>query len=273
MKEVLEKYVCYLMEEEKALSTVEKYRKAVLDFLSFTGGELRKQQVIGYKQHLLEVYRLATVNTILAALNSFFCFIGRSDLRVKRVKVQKQMFRDEKKELTKKEYLRLIETARLQGDERLMLIMQTLCATGIRISELKWVTRESLNSRQARVFNKGKYRTVILSAELCKKLKKYCRHRKISSGPVFVTRGGKPVNRSNIWCSMKKLCEAAEVEAEKVFPHNLRHLFARTFYELKKDLTRLADILGHSSIETTRIYTMTKLESVEGEINRLRLVV
>ena len=183
-------------------------------------------------------------------------FIGRADLRVRLLKIQKSLFCKESKELTREEYIRLVRTAEREGNERLSLILQTICATGIRVSELRFITVEAVESGRAEINNKGKHRIIFLPVKLCRLLKKYLKKQKRTVGAVFVTRSGKPLDRSNIWRDMKDLCENADVSPVKVFPHNLRHLFARTYYSIQKDLLRLADILGHSNINTTRIYTL-----------------
>ena len=222
--------------------------------------------MLEYKEHLKQNYAPASVNSVISSLNSFFAYNEWLGLHVKCIKIQKQIFAGEGKLLTKKEYMRLLSTAHKNGDERLGLLMQTICATGIRVSELAFITVESLAKKRAIINLKGKNRVVIIPDDLCRILVKYAKNKKISTGSVFVTKTGKPLDRSNIWKLMKNLCESAGVTEEKVFPHNLRHLFARTFYAVRKDIARLADILGHTSINTTRIYTMET-----GETHRLQL--
>ena len=257
----------HLQNEEKSSATVEKYIYDVKCFKKRNEEcELTKSAVLEYKSNLIETYKTASVNSMLSSLNSFFDFMGWHDLKVKNVKVQKQMFLAEEKLLTKCEYDRLLSVAQRNGNQRLYLLMQCICATGIRVSELRFITVESLSCGKAEITNKGKRRIVFLPGKLCKMLSKYAKKCKIKSGSVFVSRNGKPLNRSNIWASMKKLCESAKVPASKVFPHNLRHLFARTFYTIQKDIVRLSDILGHSSINTTRIYTKET-----GEIHRMQI--
>lgn len=262
-----------MREEEKSKATIEKYCHDVRFFIRYTGEGtlLSKELVITYKNYLGERYEASSANSMLAALNYFLRFIDREDCTVKSFKIQKEAFRSREQELTREEYLRLLEEARKRGDERLYMIMQTICATGIRISELPFITVSSLHSRRARVSLKGKTRTVILPLELCKKLMAYAEKRGISSGSVFVTKGGRPVDRSNIFHAMKKLCQKAEVAETKVFPHNLRHLFAVTFYKEERDICHLADLLGHSNINTTRIYTLISCEEQERQLDSLCL--
>ena len=245
-----------LREQERAGATVEKYVRDVRAFGAFVGErEIDKALVLAYKAYLQERYAIASVNSVLSSLGAFFAFCERRDLCVKRVKVQKTVYAAKERELSVAEYERLLCAAQAKGDERLYLLMQTVCACGIRISELKFITAEAVRCGCADICCKGKRRCVYLPAALCKQLRPYLRKRGITSGAVFVTRGGKPMDRSNIWSQMKALCRAARVQESKVFPHNLRHLFARIFYSMEKDIAKLADILGHASINTTRIYT------------------
>lgn len=263
-----------LLEEEKCRATVEKYVRDVRELYAYAGKNrtIDKELVIAYKQRLMQQYAVVTVNGKLASLNSFFKKMDRYDCVVKSVKVQREAFRLQDRELTKPEYFRLLEAARKEGNHRLYLIMETSCATGIRVSELPFITVESLCTRRSRVSLKGKTRTVILPVTLCRKLKQYVREGKIRKGSVFVTRNGRPLDRSNIFREMKALCAAAGVEARKVFPHNLRHLFACTYYQEEKDIAHLADVLGHSSVNTTRIYLMKSSEEQEKQIEHLGLV-
>lgn len=257
----------YLVSEEKALVTVNKYVHDVSVFQEWIDNrEFNKTEVLSYKAYLCNMYAPASVNSVLSSLNSFFNFMGWYDLKVKNLKIQKQMFSSEDNELTKEEYERLLETAKQKKNERLYLLMQTVCSTGIRVSELKYITVEAVKVSVAEINCKGKYRQVLLPRQLCRMLKKYINEEKIKSGAIFITKNGNPIDRSNIWSDMKKLCSEANVSEKKVFPHNLRHLFARTYYSLQKDIVRLADILGHSSINTTRIYTIEN-----GEIHRRQL--
>ena len=247
----------YLINEEKSEATVSKYLHDVLVFAEWVGErDLEKIVVMEYKACLCEKYAPASVNATLSSLNCFFAFCGRYDLRVKNLKIQRQIFASTEKELTKAEYDRLLTAAKSKKNERLFLLMQTICSTGIRVSELKFITVEAVERGIAEINCKGKRRQVFLPKELRKMLGRYIKEQKRKSGAVFVTKNGNPLDRSNIWSDMKKLCKTANVSEKKVFPHNLRHLFARTFYSLQKDVVRLADILGHSSVNTTRIYTM-----------------
>ncbi len=262
-----------MREEEKSKATMEKYCHDVRAFLHYIGEEkvLSKELVITYKNYLGERYEISSANSMLAALNYFLRFIGREDCIVKSFRIQKEAFRSREQELTREEYLKLLEEARKRGDERLYMIMQTICATGIRISELPFITVASLQSRRARVLLKGKTRTVLLPLELCNKLKNYAAKQGIEAGSVFVTRSGRPVDRSNIFHAMKKLWQNAEVAETKVYPHNLRHLFAVTFYKEERDICHLADLLGHSNINTTRIYTLISCEEQERQLDSLCL--
>lgn len=256
-----------LMNEEKAELTVKKYLRDVREFKEWLGAEeLNKSASISYKLFLCERYSPSSVNAALSSLNKFFCFMEWYDLRVKSLKIQKQIFAATDKELTKEEYDRLLQAAKQKKNERLYLLMQTICSTGIRVSEVRFVTVEAVVRGIAEINCKGKRRQVFLPKQLCQILTRYIKDQKIKSGAVFVTRSGNPLDRSNIWSDMKKLCVEANVSEKKVFPHNLRHLFARTYYSLQKDVVRLADILGHSSVNTTRIYTMET-----GEIHRMQI--
>lgn len=263
----------YLINEEKAQATIYKYLHDINDFeLWLCKKELCKSTVLEYKAYLCEHYAPASVNAALSSLNSFFSFLEWYDLHVKTLKIQRQIYAKEEKELTKDEYKKLIATAKRNCNERLCMLMQTICSTGIRVSELKFVTMEAVNRGIAEINLKGKLRQVFLPNDLCRMLKKYAKERKIKSGPIFITKNGKPLDRSNIWSDMKKLCKDAGVSEKKVFPHNLRHLFARTYYRLQKDIVRLADILGHSNINTTRIYTMESGEIHRKQIQNLGLL-
>ena len=257
----------FLQINEKAAATVQKYMRDVRMFTVWLNGKtLTKSNVLEYKEYLKKNYVITSVNAAISSLNAFFDFLQMKSLCIKTVKVQKQLFLKTEKELTKKEYSRLLAAANQKGNIRLNLVMQTICSTGIRVSELHGITVEALLCETVQIHSKGKVRRVFLPKALCKTLLKYAASRNIKQGPVFVTKSGRPLNRSNIWSDMKKLCEVAQVPKEKVFPHNLRHLFARTFYSIQKDIVRLADILGHSSVNTTRIYTMET-----GEIHRKKI--
>lgn len=265
--DLIKKFREYLLSEEKAVATIEKYIHDVLVFMTWlAGAEVTKMTVLEYKQELTEKYAPASVNAALSSLNSFFVFNEWYDCKVKALKIQKQIFANKDKELTKAEYERLLLAAKQKNNQRLYFLMQTICSTGIRVSELRFITVEAVLRGQAYINCKGKMRVVILTNQLCKMLKNYIKENKIKSGSVFVTKTGKPLDRSNIWSDLKKLCESAGVDKEKVFPHNFRHLFARTYYTLQKDIVRLADILGHSNVNTTRIYTMES-----GEVHRKQL--
>ena len=271
--ELIRRYIEHLREQERSPATLQKYAHdlhALRDFLD--GGELTKTALIGWKAQLIEAHAPATVNSMLAAVNGFLAFMGWRELSVRLLKIQKALFRDEGRELSRAEYARLVHAAEQSENERLALILQTICATGIRVSELKFITAEAVRTGRAEIVNKGKRRVLFLPDQLRRLLKKYLQKQKITAGPVFVTRTGKPVDRSNIWRDMKALCERAGVEPGKVFPHNLRHLFARTYYSLEKDLSRLADILGHSSVTTTRIYTAESGLVHARQVERLDLI-
>lgn len=248
----------YLISEERSPITIEKYIHDVRVFSDFTGNsEITKETVIAYKKHLQENYAVRSVNSMLASINSLFAFLGWHNLRVKSLKLQQQVFCPEEKELTRAEYTRLCTAAKRKHNERLNLILQTICGTGIRVSELKYITVEAVRRGEAVVNCKAKTRSVFIVKELKQKLLRYSSEQGIKSGMIFVTRTGKQISRTNIWREMKALCKEANVNPQKVFPHNLRHLFARVFYGIEKDIAKLADILGHSSINTTRIYIIS----------------
>ena len=269
--EVMDRFRTYLIQEEKSELTVEKYLRDVQRFLIWLGdAELTKSKVLDYKLELIEAYAVVSVNSIISSLNCYFDYIGRNDCRVKAIKQQRRAFLSEEKELTKAEYDRLIKAA--ESKPRLCLLMQTICSTGIRVSEHKFITVEAAKTGQAEVRMKGKHRIVFLEKKLCKALLKYAREQGITQGSIFITASGKPLNRCNIWAEMKKLCDTAGVRREKVFPHNLRHLFARLYYGIEHDIVRLADILGHSSINTTRIYTMESGQTHRCQMERLQLL-
>ncbi len=272
-RELIEKFKHYLIEEEKSSATLEKYMRDVTAFFTWLAScELDKLTVLRYKEHLTMNYAPASVNSVLSSLNSFFDYNEWHGLKVKMLKIQKQIFAERAKELTKAEYERLLVAAKDKKNERLYYLMQTICSSGIRVSELSAITIESVKARRATINCKGKMRVVILPKDLCKMLTEYAKGQKITSGPVFITRTGKPLDRSTIWKMMKALCESAGVDKEKVFPHNLRHLFARTYYSIQKDIVRLADILGHSSVNTTRIYTMETYDVHCRQIQKLGLL-
>lgn len=269
----MDAYRFYLVSMEKSLATIEKYLRDINGFCSFAGGRtITKELVIAYKEKLIARYAVASVNSMLAAINGFLSFAGYGCCRVRQVRTQRRAYCHANTQLTKSEYLRLVDAAAKTGDERLNLILQSICATGMRVSELAFLTVDALWAGRAEVCLKGKTRTVLIPGKLQKRLKQYIKRHKIESGPIFVTANGKAVNRSNIWKAMKRLCAAANVEPGKVYPHNLRRLFARTFYHIKKDIAKLADVLGHSRIETTRIYIMETGEEHVRIVSKLGLV-
>lgn len=263
-----------LIAEEKSDATVEKYVHDATVFLRFAeDSAVTKELVIVYKNALLACGRaVRSVNSVLASLNRLFSFLGWQDCSVKHLKLQQETYCPEGKELSKAEYLRLVHAARQNGNERLALLLQTICGTGIRVSELQFITVEAAKRGEAVVSLKGKTRTVLIVRSLQKKLLQYAKVQKITTGAIFITRGGRPMNRTNIWREMKRLCQQAGVDPQKVFPHNLQHLFARAFYALEKDIAKLADILGHSSINTTRIYIMTTIAEHRRRMERLHLI-
>ncbi len=264
----------HLILEERSAATVEKYIRDVKAFSEYAeNGTITKETVIAYKKHLQKNYAVRSVNSMLASINSLFAFLGWHDLRVKSLKLQQQVFCPEEKELTKAEYARLCKTAERKHNERLNLILQTICGTGIRVSELQYITIEAVKNGEAVVSCKAKTRPVFIVKELKQKLLRYAAEQGIKSGMIFVTRTGKPISRTNIWREMKALCEEASVNPQKVFPHNLRHLFARVFYGIEKDIAKLADILGHSSINTTRIYIISTGTEHRQRMENMRLII
>ena len=263
-----------LRNEERSAATIEKYMRDIRLFASFMGeAEIDKQRVLDYKSKLGEEYAVSSANSMIAAMNCFLRFCGWHDLCVKQFKIQREAYCSEKKELTRAEYIRLLNAAKAKHNERLNLIIQTICGTGIRVSELQYITVEALRSGEAVVNCKGKNRRVFIVPELKKKLLRYVKEQGIGTGTVFVTRSGRPVSRHSIWKDMKALCEQADVSPGKVFPHNLRHLFARTFYGIEKDIAKLADILGHASINTTRIYIITTGAEHKRKMEHMRLII
>lgn len=273
--EMISECAIHLTSEEKSPLTIEKYIRDMKSFQAYLNGRsVTKEIAIEYKQQLLsENYAIRSINSMLASLNSMFAFLGWYDCKVKAMKVQQQIFCPEEKELTRSEYMRLVNTAKQQGNKRLNLILQTICCTGIRVGELKFITAEAAKSGRAIVRCKSKCRTVFIVKELQKQLLSYAKKLGITGGPIFVTRTKKPVSRTNIWREMKNLCEQANVNPNKVFPHNLRHLFARVFYGLEKDIAKLADILGHSSINTTRIYIISTGDEHRQRMENMRLII
>lgn len=264
----------YLRQEERSRGTIEKYMRDARAFsIWLGGGEVTKEAVIKWRDSLLDRgYAPVTVNSMLAAVNSIFHYLDWKDCCVKALRIQRRVFRDQNRELTRGEYVQLINAARRTGNLRLELLMETICATGIRVSEVPYITVEAARRRQAEIFLKGKVRTILIPGKLAKKLLKYARKRKIASGEIFLTRSGKSLSRRQIWAEMKGICRKAGVEESKVFPHNLRHLFARMFYQACRDIAKLADVLGHSSIETTRIYLISTGKEHASQLDRLGLV-
>ncbi len=266
-QEQLTTYEQYLNQEEKSQATTEKYMRDVRAFLRFIENRpISKEETLAYKQHLSEEYAPASANSMIVALNGFLRFIGMDDCAVKPMKIQRQLFCREEKELTQAEYGRLLKAAK---GTRLEYVIRTICGIGIRVSELQYITVEAVHIGKAVVNCKNKTRVIFIPVSMQKLLKEYIRKAGIKSGTVFVSKSGRPLNRSNIWRDMKALCKRAEVSPNKVFPHNLRHLFARTFYSIERDIVRLADLLGHSSINTTRVYT---IETGSQHIERLERV-
>ena len=271
--EMIRAFKPYLYEEEKSDNTIEKYMRDIRFFMDWLGGsEFDKSTVLEYKRKLIEKYAPASVNSMLSSLNALFIYLNWYDMKVKSLKIQKQIFASKEKELTKAEYERLLTSAKNKNNEQLYYLMQTIASTGIRISELSAISVEAVRTGQATINCKGKLRRIFLPKALCKMLKEYIKKRRIKSGSVFVTRTGNPLDRCRVWKLLKGLCESANVSKEKVFPHNLRHLFARTFYSLQKDIVRLADILGHSSVNTTRIYTMESGIEHQKQLQKLGLL-
>ena len=263
-----------LEDEERSAATVEKYLRDVAQFASFlAGGVVTKASVARWKARLLEEGQSpSTVNGKLTALDRFLAFAGWADCRVRHLKLQRRLFRDSDRELTWEEYGRLVAAAGAAGKERLELLLESVCATGVRVSEVRYLTVEAAQRGRTEISLKGKIRAILIPGKLCRKLLKYARKQKIASGEIFLTRGGKSLSRKQIWAEMKGLCQKAGVASSKVFPHNLRHLFARTFYRACRDVAKLADVLGHSSIETTRIYLISTGAEHARALERLRLV-
>lgn len=270
--QMIEQFIEYLIDNEKSQNTILKYRRDLNVFMTFLDGKtLEKRAVREYKQFLMERYAPKSVNSMLTALNSFFEYIERLDLKIKMVRIQKRIFISESRNLTKNDYKKLLYAAK--DDARMHLIIETLCSTGMRVSELQYITVENFEDGQINVYNKGKERIIFLPQKLIRKMKEYIREKQIKKGRIFITRSGKSIDRIAIWREMKKLCVKAGVAKSKVFPHNLRHLFAKTYYSMKKDLSRLADILGHVSIDTTRIYVMDDSRQHFCDIERMELVI
>lgn len=274
-RKTLSDFQAYLLREEKSGATIEKYMRDATAFFAAVGSrEITKDTALAYKQNLmLSGYTVRSINSMLASLNTLFVFLGWNDLRVKTIKTQRQIYCSEKKELTKAEYMRLVYAAKRKNNERLNLMLQTICSTGIRVSELEFITVEAVRKGEATVSLKGKTRNIFIVRDLQKKLLCYAAEQNIRSGCIFITRTGKPMHRTNIWREMKSLCVQANVDPQKVFPHNLRHLFARVFYSMEKDIAKLADILGHSSIDTTRIYIISTGAEHRRRMENMKLVI
>ena len=273
-EQAFDQFEDYLRHDEREESTIEAYLRSLTRFAEWADGRaVTKELAMEWKTALSESgYRPISVNAMLAAVNKFFTCMGREDCKVKYLKLQRQMFRKSEKDLSKEEYQRLVQAAHEKGDLRMELILETICATGIRVGELKYITVEAIRAGVAEIALKGKIRTILLPRRLCRKLQKYAKQQKIASGKLFLTQDGLPVSRQSIWTCMKALCEAAGVERSKAFPHNLRSLFARSFYGSCHDVVRLADVLGHSSIETTRIYLMSTGKEYLRQLDKLGLV-
>lgn len=272
-KQLIDSYVKHLYHEEKSKATIEKYLRDINYFAQYTEQQnVTKEMVISYKHTLIEKgYAVRSINSMLASINSFLNFCGWTECKTKNIRQQRQIYCAEEKELSRVEYVRLLEAAKEQP--KLNLLIKTICGTGIRVSELKFFTVEAVKCGEILINCKNKTRTILIPRKLQRLLLQFAKRNGIKNGPIFVSRNGNPLNRSNIWTQMKKLCEKANVNPKKVFPHNLRKLFARTFYGLEKDIAKLADILGHSSIETTRIYIMTTGFEHRKKIEQLKLVI
>lgn len=280
IENILSDFCRFLMEQERCLSTAEKYMRDVRTFLNWQKDVCKKdnplcrQQVIDWKEALLEKkYAPVTINSMLSSVNSFLVFLGREDCRVKLLRIQKKIFREKEKELTRKEYEKLLEAARRQGKQRLQLLMECIGNTGIRVSEVKYITVEAARAGRTDISLKGKVRTILIQKKLCRRLLEYAKKRKIRTGCIFLTRTGKELSRKQIWKEMKSLCRISGVMPEKVFPHNLRHLFAVTFYRVGRDIVKLADVLGHSSIETTRIYLLTTGDEHRRQMEKMCMLI
>ena len=272
--ERIEGFRLYLEEKERSKATIEKYMRDIRMLVRFCGETIRqKTELLAYKEHLIgSGYAIASINSMLASINSLLIYMKHPEWRMRYLKIQRSLFVNKDKELTHSEYMRMIEKAEEIGNERMAMLLQTICSTGIRISELRAITVESLKCRQARIWSKGKLRQILLPAKLCQLLKAYCKKRRIYTGMVFITRSGQAIDRSNLWKMMKRLAKVAGIRAKKVFPHNLRHLFAKTYYQKYRDIVRLADILGHNSMNTTRIYTIVNIEEQMQQMNQLLLL-
>ena len=273
-RKLIDAYTRSLQLEEKCAGTIEKYTHDVKAFADWLGErEISKELTAEWKTHLVEHgYAPTTVNAMLSALNSLLEFLGLHEYRVKFLKIQRRLFREPGRELTRAEYETLLSRALQLGRERLALLMETICATGIRVSELRYITVEAARRGKTEISMKGKIRAIMLPSKLCRKLLKYAKKQDIATGAIFITRNGKEVSRRQVWSELKELCRHTNISPSKVFPHNLRHLFARMFYKICKDMAQLADVMGHSSIETTRIYLMSSGAEHRRQLDRLGLV-
>ncbi len=273
-KQTLTNFLTYLKENEHSTNTILKYERDVKKFIRFLcNRQITKCEVLAFKGELMKTYKAASVNSMLAAVNVFLKFLGQHDCTVKRIKTQPKSFCNEKHKLTVEDYKKLLKAAKRSGDYQLLMILQTICATGIRVSELSYFNVESLGHNVLEVRNKGKSRTILIPRKLIRELKRYCKKFKIHTGFIFQNKNKKPVDRKTIWLRMKNLCKITKVDSEKVFPHNLRHLFAKTFYKVKNNLVELSCIFGHSSIETTRRYLMPNVNSCLSTLESMSLVI
>lgn len=268
-------YEIYLKNEEKSQNTILKYIRDIKRLkLYLNNKRINKEVLIAYKNNLIQDgYAISSVNSMIASINSYILFKNWNDLRLKSIRVQNKIFRREDKELTRNDYIRLINKTKEINNERLNLLIQTICATGIRVGEIKYITIEGIMQGEVTILSKGKNRSIFIVKKLRSKLLKYARKNKILKGPIFITKNGNVLNRSNIWRDLKKLCLISNINSTKVFPHNLRHLFARTFYDKEKDIAKLADILGHSSINTTRIYIISTSTQHRRCMENMKLVI
>ena len=270
---ILQEYINHLAEEEKSLSTREKYKRDIEKFIEHARGKpVTKSIVVEYKKNLKESYKPLSVNSMISSVNGILSYMELRDCKVKTLRIQKKLFCSDSSELLESDCKKLIRVAKKKGLDRIQLIMTTISGTGVRVSELKFITVESLEEGKTVVDNKGKIRAIFLNNELCRILREYARKKQINEGPVFITKSGKPVDRSNVWREMKSLCEEAGVNPDKVFPHNLRGLFAKLYYQLHKDISKLADLLGHANIETTRGYILHSGNEHCLQINQMRIV-
>ena len=275
MNQKIKSFVQYLQADERSNGTIEKYQRDVNAYVTWLNGRpVAKETLVKWKEYLLEKdYAPVTINSMLGAVNKFFTFLGKEECHIKYLRIQRQMFRSEDRELTQSEYNRLVNTAQTSNQTRLALLLETICATGIRVSEVQYITAEAAWGGKTEISLKGKIRTILLPSKLCRKLLKYCKKQNIQSGEIFLTKNGKRLSRKQIWAEMKSLCKKAGVPTTKVFPHNLRHLFACIFYKASRDVARLADVLGHSSIDTTRIYLISTGAEHARQLERLGIII